>query len=285
MKTLKLPPPKRLSVAERNRLAIANHIAIMQEDSHAQSKRPISGPERRAEASCDSFNLPPGMVAHKVRNVIRHGGAEYVCVKVNDCRAVFECMTTRRVEAKFIGKDEPVVFESAPRVIGISPAAEPENIIRVMTQEEFSERHSQRVENKQKNPAVESAVGQQEQDNMKKTEKKSAGKKVTWQERVVFIEKLAKAGKTQKQMTELVTKEYGKVNKGNAGDIVKLHGKYNGKPAVNTAPAKKGGKAPPAKKPAKTAPALKTRPGAVPPPPPKTSPPLPPPRHEAQAGE
>jgi hypothetical protein len=203
----------------------------------------------------DDYDLPRGRTYHKLGNVIRLEGAELVCVSVNHSRAVF--LQTANEQAK---------------ITGISPTCEAGDILRVMPKSElqvFLDRAAGRSKDSKPSPATK----EKETDHMKSKASAPAKKSNT----LASIVKLAKAGKTEKEMTAainaesgppsknvtyLIGREWRRVNKTKGKAAPKATAKAAPKAAPKR-PAKSAGKAP--AKPAAKLPTPPARPSAPPP--------------------
>lgn len=167
--------------------------------------------QRQDAAKLDAFSLPAGMVNHRTGNVIKHGGAEYVCTRVSKCNAEFTCLVrkvsviTSKLKTNEDGSPVTGKITHALSKMAISIATEPSEIIRRMSESELEQflarGTARRGEEKQ-------TQGEKGNENiMSKKVKKAKGAKV-----MDSIVKLAKSGKTEKDIHAAVKAEHGPVS-------------------------------------------------------------------------
>ena len=151
-------------------------------DSKATIDTPLTGEvvAVSGEDKLDNYRVPSGLNFHEIGNVIRHGGIEFICTKVNDCSAIFTA------------KDRST--------IRLSSTCEPSAILRKIDLKEFFARNGVHSAKEITNPDA------KEKNSMKQkttTEPK--------QDKLSFIVALAQAGKTDEQIKSEVKKTFGEI--------------------------------------------------------------------------
>lgn len=131
-KVLKGPPPRR------------------EPSVPAVAAPPLTRDEIAAKMKADALRPDPlklcaGMVHHRIGNVIKWGGAEFVCVRVSDCNAKFVCLSRQvvKIVSKLKENEDgtPKVGEitCAPKEVFLSNSIEPACILRRMAEAEVNE--------------------------------------------------------------------------------------------------------------------------------------------------
>jgi hypothetical protein len=211
----------------------------------------------------DNLDILPGCVRRDVGVVFHFGGSEYVVTSIGQSNAKCECLVrkSKRIEDKTTG--EVREFLGTGEKITVSNQIHQDEVIRRMTPEELNNLLSNKGRgNKQQN--------NQENKSMKKTATKSNNGMA----KMSMITSMAKASKSEKEITAAVKADFGP-NSEHTTYIIGREWRRNNKAAkpakgVKTppAPAKKATAQAPAKRAAKTPPPAPAKKATAPVPPP-----------------
>ena len=184
------------------------------EPSRLDASAPVLAmvPQPAAAGVLSNYDLPTGLIYHKLGNVIKLGGCEHVCVGVNDCTAKFvPCSkVTRTIENRFDESKNRTVEFTSDKQQNICSTTEPDFIIRVMPKKDLQV-FLDRAAGKSRNETNTGTKQTTEENSMSK-KTKAVKTKSKSSDTLSVIVALAKAGKSQAAIVA-------EIRKANGGEI------------------------------------------------------------------